>query len=311
MTSRLPNFIIAGERRAGTTTLYNAMAQHPAIGLLKPADASFFTDDLFASMQSWDDRRLVLSDWDEQHSLTEYLALFRHVDGQSIGHKGADLLFWTPAHERMMRFVPNIKLLVVLRDPTNRAASHYLNEVSKGRETLPFAPALAVEEDRARLSAYAHFHYSYRERGFYHASLERLFDVVPRSQVHVIIFEELVKEPRRTLNEIFEFVGVDPLPAPILPHSNPNAAVRARPIFERPGLQRVVAFNKRVTNAAVSRTVRQNDRKIAWRRRLNSATHQTLTRSDLPTAEMDTLREAYHNEAKLLSQLLDRDIAAW
>jgi hypothetical protein len=311
VSPQLPSFIIAGERRAGTTAFYDALAQHPDIALLRPADVNYFTDDLFVGVRSWDERPLHPEAWDAAHGQDEYAALFADLTGGAVGHKGADLLFWDLAHARIMRIVPDVKLLVVLRDPVNRAGSHYLNEVSKGRETLPFGAALASEPDRAELSPYAHFHYSYGERGHYAASLERLFATVPREQVHVVIFEELVLDPAGGLNEVFAFLGIDPLPTPVLPHSNANAALARRPAFDRPPLDAVARFNKRATDSIVRRRVRDHDRKTLWRRRLSWPTHMQLTRKDLPADAVSELRARYADEGTRVGAVLGRAPVAW
>ncbi|HEY2735182.1 MAG TPA: sulfotransferase, partial [Polyangiales bacterium] len=206
----VPTFIIAGERRSGTTSLYAWMKVHPQVYLHDKTDENYFVESELSS-RSWIAGKVDAARWEATHDPQGYGGLFAAANGQrAIGHKGADLLYWRPAHPRIARFVPEARLVITLRDPVKRAWSQYWNEVGKGREWLGFEQALAHEDARRRTSEYADFHLAYRARGYYETSFEHLFRHVERSRVLVVTVEETRKRPRETLQQIYRFLGVDP-----------------------------------------------------------------------------------------------------
>lgn len=210
-TLTLPTFIIAGERRCGTTSLYNWMRGHPDVYLYPRADMDYFIEHEIKSTRRWRDGEGDAELWERTHSPEAYAEMFREGSGAAaVGQKDADLLFWRPAHPRLARYLPDCRFVITLRDPAGRAWSHYWNEVGKGRETLGFEAALAAEDERSRRSAYARDHLSYRERGYYDRSLESFFSHVDPRRVLVLTLEESHRSPTETLRKVFDFVGVDP-----------------------------------------------------------------------------------------------------
>ena len=135
----MTTFLIAGERRCGTTTLHALLRRHPDIYLPEKADSSCFIEpELFARSE---DSQAEVSppDWDSARERETLDALLREGEGRTaIGMKSADLLFWKPAHERIASLIPEVKIVVTLRDPVARAWSQYWNEVGKGREQRSF-----------------------------------------------------------------------------------------------------------------------------------------------------------------------------
>jgi hypothetical protein len=206
----LPTFIIAGERRCGTTSLYRWISSHPGVYLHHRTDLNYFIEEEIVGSREWRDGEADAERWEQTHSVEQFSELFPEAEGKAaIGYKGADLLFWRPAHARMARYVPDAKFIITLRNPVDRAWSHYWNEVGKGREKLGFEEAIAAEKERARSSAYARNHLSYIARGFYKKSLEAFFEHFSPSRVLIITLEQSRKRPEKTMNEIYNFLGVD------------------------------------------------------------------------------------------------------
>jgi hypothetical protein len=118
--------------------------------------------------------------------------------------------------QRIARMLPDVKLVAVLRDPKERAISHYFHEVRKNRERRPMLEAIQAEEqDLAPIIARQDFkhstfiHQSYKRRGVYFEQLTRFLQHFSREQLLVINSERLFAEPSRVLKRIFRFVGVD------------------------------------------------------------------------------------------------------
>jgi hypothetical protein len=206
----LPNFLIAGERRSGTTSLYHWLRQHPAVRMYPKSDTSWFIDDGVKGKQ-WREGHVDPAQWDSGHSIEAYSARFGPDEPNKVtGEKCADLMYWLPAHKRLQRYLPEAKFIVILRDPVRRAWSHYCNEVGKGRESLSFRDALAQEDARAARSDYARYHLSYRQRGNYDETLPRFLEHIPRENVIIVIHEKMVRNRQQELARIARFIGASP-----------------------------------------------------------------------------------------------------
>lgn len=205
-----PQFIIAGERRSGTTTLLRYVASHPDIYLHPRMDTAYFVDDALRSRKNTVRGKLDPGAWEGTHTREGYAALFEDASGRVVaGEKSADYLFWTPSHRRIKAWFPDVKWVLILRNPVDRAWSQYWNEVGKKREVLPFEEAIEREEQRIRQDDYLKFHLSYLHRGHYDQSLARLLEAFPRAQIHVIILERLIAEPVPVLQKLYGFLGVN------------------------------------------------------------------------------------------------------
>ena len=209
----LPNFIIVGERRCGSTSLTKWMEAHPEIYMHPKVDLNYFIDDYVKYMRKeWDPGEIDYDAWWDNHSAEGYASEFDPgKEMPARGEKSADLLFWRPAHERMAKVIaPDTKLIITLRNPINRAWSMFWNEVGKKREQLSFEEAVAQEEQRIRESAYARDHMSYVTRGFYDESIKDFFEHFDPKQVQIIFFEETVRDPKKALSNLYGFIGVNP-----------------------------------------------------------------------------------------------------
>jgi hypothetical protein len=186
------------------------MSSHPEIYLYPHTDLNYFIEDEIVGSREWRDGEADAERWERTHSVEQLSRLFSKANGHDVvGYKGADLLFWEPAHARMARYVSNAKFIITLRNPVDRAWSHYWNEVGKGREKLGFQDAIRAEGERSRVSAYARNHLSYIARGFYDRSLDAFFKYISPSQVLIVSLEESKSHPLDTMNEIYAFIGVN------------------------------------------------------------------------------------------------------
>jgi hypothetical protein len=140
-------------------------------------------------------------------------------------------LFHPAAPRRIMETLPTVKLIAILRNPVDRAYSHYWQKIRRGRETLSFVDALASEDDRLQGEAerlrddpghysFNHNHFAYRARGRYAEQLVRWFDLVPRDRLLVVSGEELYRESQRVMNDVFAFLGLPSVTLSAFPASN-------------------------------------------------------------------------------------------
>lgn len=190
----LVNFIVAGVQKAGTTALYDYLADDPAIGLSKVKEVHFFDDETV--------------DWSAP-DYGPYHAQF-DVGGPTIRGEATPIyLYWPNALERIAAYNPDIRLILMLRDPVERAWSHWRMEYSRGVETHPFS--WCIREGRRRLFDAApwgvHREFSYVERGLYGEQIECLFSIFSRDQVLVLTADSLRADPGAVLGQVADFLG--------------------------------------------------------------------------------------------------------
>lgn len=191
------SFIVAGAQKAGTTALYDYLAEDPAIAMARIKETHFFDDEA--------------RDWSPP-DYGDYHALFDAPDGRPCGEATPIYLYWPRSLERIAAYNPAMRLIVLLRDPVERAWSHWRMEHFRGVEPLSFSEA--IRGGRARLFESQpwgyHREFSYVERGFYGEQLERLFALFPRDQALILRSTDLQDHPARTLAQARAFIGAPP-----------------------------------------------------------------------------------------------------
>jgi sulfotransferase family protein len=194
----LLDFILAGAQKSGTTALHYFLSKHPNITMGDQQEIHFFDNDaLFASNV----------DYEELHKHYPPLA-----PSTTAGDCTPSYIYHAPAAERIWRYNPKIKLLILLRNPVDRAFAHWNMQRFRGREPLDFFDAVREEKDRFAGAPPAEARrFAYVDRGFYGRQLERLFKFFPRDQIKAVKFEEFREKQRETLTCIFSFLDLEPL----------------------------------------------------------------------------------------------------
>lgn len=203
----LPDFLLLGAQKAGTTALYAYLRWHP--GITGPAwkEVSYF-DRHFARGETWYRGNFPVT-------------ALRPGRSPLVGEASPSYLFHPLAPGRAAALVPGVRLIAILRDPVDRAYSHYQHEVALGREPLPFEEALAHEQERmrgevermtadARYFSHAWWDHTYAARGRYAEQLERWLDVFPREQLLVLFSDDLAARPAGTYARVLDFLGAPP-----------------------------------------------------------------------------------------------------
>jgi Sulfotransferase domain len=211
----LPDFLIIGTKRGGTTSLWNYMIRHPLVPRLFPAwntKTSHYFEENWHHGEAWYRSHFPTS--------AQRAALEREHGGASKAGEAAPLYMFHPlAAQRVRDLLPNVKLIVLLRDPVERAYSHWKERTTEGKETLGFATALAREDERTagereRLIAEPNYFsepydwWTYRARGRYLEHLEPWLQRFDTSQFYIVQSEVFYREPARVYREIQDFVGL-------------------------------------------------------------------------------------------------------
>jgi len=198
------DFIVAGAQKSGTTALHYFFKKHPQIALPDRQEMHFFDDDeIFA--------RTVAYELLHRHFQKLPVRLLPFRPGLA-GEVTPSYLYWKPAMERIRNYNPQIKLIILLRNPVDRAFAHWNMQRFKDCEPLDFLDALKEEPRRiAQPLTVESRRFAYVDRGFYCEQLERVFKFFPREQVKIVKFEDFRDRKQESLNGIFEFLGVKPL----------------------------------------------------------------------------------------------------
>jgi hypothetical protein len=211
----LPGFLIVGAARCGTTSMFTALSQHPAVfnaALLPWTKEVHYFDNNY-------DRRLA---WYQSHfPLRARARLAARAAGVTpvAFESGPYYMFHPLAAARIHRDLPGVKLLVMLRDPVERARSGHSYSVSLGYETEPFRRALELEDARLEgeaerivadpsYASHSHRHHSYRVRGQYAEQIERLEHLFGPERIHVVDSDDFFAEPEPVYDGVLEFLGL-------------------------------------------------------------------------------------------------------
>ncbi|RLJ09991.1 MAG: sulfotransferase [Candidatus Aenigmatarchaeota archaeon] len=191
----LPNFIICGTQRGGTTSLYYYLKEHPQIFMPSKKEIHFF-------------------DLHYKKGIEWYKRHFREAKNskiRAIGEASPSYMYFEEVPERIHEVIPDVKLIFILRNPVDRAYSHYWHEVRLGYEWLSFEEAIKVEQERlAKGDIINRRHYSYLDRGKYIEQIKRFRKYFSKDQMLILITEELRSSPETVMRQIFEFLQVNP-----------------------------------------------------------------------------------------------------
>jgi hypothetical protein len=211
----LPDYLIIGAQRSGTTSLYKYLAQHPGVGAAFLGKGAHFFDKNYS--RDLDAYRAHFP----TRAYKRYVKMRRGLE--LVTGEGSPYYLAHPhAPYRIAEALPRAKLIVLLRDPVERAYSHYQHELARGFEDLPFEEAiereprrLAGELEKMRADpsydSFSYQHHTYLTRGRYAEQLEVWYSLFPRGQVLVLPSEELFADPDRTYRRVLEFLGVPPV----------------------------------------------------------------------------------------------------
>jgi hypothetical protein len=217
----LPNFLIVGAARSGTTTLYNHLKDHPDVYLPvnKRPEPHFF---------------LKAAEYTQGLAYYEQRYFSACRNQKAVGEASTSYLFGPDVPKRIRSSLPDVKLICILRDPVERAFSSYWHTIKSGLETLSFDEAIVREARRKGETAGTALEeiapFAYAERGLYYRQLSRWLSEFPRSQMKIVIFDDFVADPIKILREVAGFLDVlpDGLPKRGVEMENKSVPAEAR-----------------------------------------------------------------------------------
>jgi hypothetical protein len=295
----VPNFLVVGAAKAGTSALSAMLRQHPDVYMPQHKEAHHFLHpDEPAPYRGPGDgllNSLLRPDWQD------YLSLFDAARGErAVGEASVYYMSSPAAVRRIRERLGSVRVVASLRDPARRAFSAYSHLAQEERETLPFAQALEEEHRRAELGWEPLWRY--RELGRYAAQVECLLDELGARDVLLVRYDDFSRDPAGELERVFRFLDVDP---GFLPDLGVRGNDTGQPRSVR--LARLLRRERGPARRALRRLVPRD-----VRRRIGTAVRDANRRRVEPDAALvQQLREEYRPDVTRLEGLTGWDLSAW
>ena len=302
----LPNFIIPGTEKGGTTPLFRLLKQHPDIHIPMTKELYFFT-------RNFDRREPVFYEWQfsrgyrGERAIGEATPEYMRVPGtvQRIHHTLGD----------------DVRFIFCLRNPVTRAYSHYLQCVRMQEEGFSFEKALENSAQRKQRQRFLNLRRDYIGGGFYTEQIERFLKHYPRERLRFVILEEDLqgkhRQRARALEEVLEFLGVDSkfkfnydIKDTRLPPPDIYFVKRGDKMLV-PGSKRRAAVGSIVVNAHVGGAHRYIPKPSLSARRFYRQLEKNLSRSLAPETAAMLYERFYREEIDRVEALIGRDLSAW
>ena len=296
----LPNFLIIGAAKSGTSALYYYIKDHPNIFMATPKELRFFSSFLHPEENGPDVYK-------NKHatSIQEYEKYFECVNQETaIGEASPQYLYYLDSARYIKEILPNVKIISMLRNPVDRAYSSYLHAVRDWFEdSKNFKQGLQREEKRIDSGWPMLFHYI--NGGYYYQQLKQYYDLFPSENIKTIIYDDFVNSPESILREIFLFLQVDQNYVPDMSFK-PNVSGQPRwklihrflkPFYREPSS--LQAKTKKIIPKSIRATFSSKIKKINQIKvPLDSTTRQSLIK-------------LFEEDILLLQNLLNRDLSIW
>lgn len=299
----MPNFLLIGAAKAGTSSLFFYLKQNPQIympsGFQKEPD--FFA--LEGEKLDYPGPRGTFVMKNRVTDLTSYQALFDDVTTEkAIGEASTLYIYSEKAPHRIKHYIPDAKIIAILRDPAERAFSHYLYWTSQGFEPdtdYNFDKALAAESDRIQAGWSHNWHYV--QRGFYYQQLKRYYDLFNREQIKVVLYEDLIRDRVGLCEQLFDFLEVDTSWEPKVnrvvnktevPKNNTLNFLLNRPNFAK-------SIAKKIIPASIRKPLAEKLKQ------------QNKGKPKLSKKTRSQLIDVYRDDILQLQDLIHRDLSSW
>jgi hypothetical protein len=298
----LPDFLVAGVPKAGTTALHAALSRHPGIYMSPIKEPKFFLTDGPPPARGGPGDALTYREhvWERD----KYEALFDAAAPGTLRGEATPLyLYDAGAMGRIRALIPDVKLIVIIRDPVERAHSNWTHLWSAGLEPEDdFLRACAEEPQRIAAGWASFWHYTGLSR--YGEQLQRAFELFPREQVLVLRYRSLIDDPAAALDRICGFLGAKTGVISEIPREN----VTAHP--EQTLAHRAVALGMRASNA-LGRLLPGSAATAATHRLERFLQRGGRERQPLSWEQRQALLPRFEDDVKLLQSLLGEDFSDW
>jgi hypothetical protein len=296
----LPNFLIIGAAKSGTTAVHAYINQHPDIFMSDPKELRFFS---YTGLPPKGLPDVYIHQGVTK--LEEYQLCFQNVADEKIVGEASPMYLYTPGTaERIKQVIPDVKMLAILRNPIDRAFSAYMHAIRDWIEPAgSFKEALQFEQERINAGWGMLWHYT--NAGFYFKQLTRYYLVFNSDQIKVVLYDDLVNDVSALLVDIFAFLEIDTTFKPdITAHPNVSGFPKSQN-YHKFLYQLFMKDNpiKRLSRHIVPKSMRQKS--MIQLRSMN------LEKRAMPLEIRRQLIQLYYDDIKNLEELIHRDLSLW
>ncbi|VEP15588.1 Sulfotransferase [Hyella patelloides LEGE 07179] len=292
---KLPTFLIVGVQKAGTTSIYNYLQEHPQVFMSRIKETNFLEQDWSSFPPEKQNKNGIVT-------IEDYAALFTDVrDEIAIGEASPNYLFhYESSAARIKKYVPDAKLIVVLRNPVERAYSDYLMHIRDAIGTQIISLSEQVEKR-------AHKSFMIR-KGFYATPLKYYLDQFGTEQIKVCLYDDLCRNSEQFMKGIYTYIGVDTEFKPDVSKKVQQAKVPKNQainnLLQRKNPLRTFAAN-------TLKTVMPLEARQKFRDRLININSQSKKEMPLTTEDSQKLINLYQEDILKLQDLINRDLSGW
>ena len=288
----LPNFLCIGTQKSGTTTLHNILRQHPDIFLPDNKEAHFFDIEECYNMDV---------EWWFRKFFSNYSA------EKIIGAFTPEYLFYEEVPSRIKKHLgENLKILILLRNPVERAYSHYLMSVNRVYESLNFIDAIKHESERIKKNEFGRNHFSYISRGLYSDQILRYLNIFNSTNIFYCIFEDdIIVNMEKTIPKILNFLGVKQMDLDINIKSNMASHPRSKLLNNQ-------LFKYRFLKNILKPFIPNPEKRKKIINIVNSYNQKSINRPKLNDNVKQLLMQKYFfNDIIKLEKIINRDLSGW
>jgi hypothetical protein len=303
----MPNFLIIGAAKSGTTALYEHLKQHPQIFMSWLKEPHFFAFEgekpRFQGPGDQDLYNHIVVD-----DVEDYRSLYQGVSEEiAIGEASANYLYLLRARDRIRHYVPEAKLIAVLRNPAERAYSSFLHMTRDLREPSDdFAQALEAEQERIQNNWGPIWHY--KHAGFYYEQLKRYYEAFGAEQIKVYLYEDLIDNPIGLQADIYRFLGVDDA---FVPDVSARYNVSGAPKNKQLHALHTFLMRPHPLKSILKPLLPSGLRRRLLERTVNEIRNRNLAKPPFPIEVRRQLIETYREDIRRLQVLIQRDLSKW
>ena len=291
----LPNFLIIGAAKSGTTALHKYLQQHPQIYMSPTKETNFFAfEGEEVSFEGVGDEAL------KKFSITNlenYQEQFQGVtDEKAIGEACPSYLYYPQAATRIKHYIPDAQLVVILRNPITRAYANFLHTVRDNREPHHNF-ALALDDEETRIANNWEWFWHYTNVGFYGKQLQQYYKIFPREQIKIYLYEDFKNNALSTLQDIFKWLEVDD-------SFIPNMTMRPN----KSGMPKNKLLHQVLTKPNPLKTLLKPLFPVKIRQKIQ---HQNLNTPQLSQEVKQQLLNLYRADIMQCQNLIQRDLEPW
>ncbi len=311
---QLPTFLVVGANKGGTTSIYHYLKQHPEVYLSPIKEPHYFSKDIdvqlfsreFAQNKLQDIGKYVNGDMQQEYHAAfirewnHYQKLFKHVASQkAIGELSTSYLYSKVAAQEIVNALGKIKIIICLRNPVERAWSHYRMNLWTGNSNqFDFLKALEADFDHhPKVWGNAHL---YVELGLYYEQVKRYIDLFGSDHVKIIFTEDMKQNATQVIKELYEFIGVEA-------SFNPDTSTKYNEVYS-PKYKNLTWF---LNKSGIRPLVKKISPKFIKKTIVRLFYKGKSDKGEMPQEAKSFLLDQFTADVNKLSALLNKDLTGW